>query len=158
MFCFFHIPVKLILRQVHTWSDIHTPFDIKIVFRSKVYSILHSVSAMTMFGFFHIPVKLIFRQIHPWSLIPTTFDIKIAFQHKVYSILQSALATGWSFLMVPSLSFIKGCHSINKQFSKILFYAGKVITCFSHALSFQLTHSLQTTAPQSLKKFKLKLT
>jgi len=36
VFGFFRIPVKLILRQVHTWSLILTPFDIKIAFQRKV--------------------------------------------------------------------------------------------------------------------------
>jgi len=40
MFNFFQIPVKLITRQVHTWSLIPIPFDIKMAFQRKVYLIL----------------------------------------------------------------------------------------------------------------------
>jgi len=44
-FNFFYIPAKLISRKVNTWSLIPTPFDIKIAFQRKVYSLLESVGA-----------------------------------------------------------------------------------------------------------------
>jgi len=56
MFMFFHIPVKLILRQVHTWSLILTPFDINISLPSKVHSILQSAIVTGLLAFLVPPL------------------------------------------------------------------------------------------------------
>jgi len=45
MIFYYHIPVKLILSHVHSWSLIPTPFDIKIALQRKVYLILQPARA-----------------------------------------------------------------------------------------------------------------
>jgi len=43
MLNFFHIPVKLISRQVHIWSLVQMPFDIEIALQRQIYLILNQL-------------------------------------------------------------------------------------------------------------------
>jgi len=93
----------------------------------------------TVLSFFHIPAsKLISRQVYTRSLIPTPFDIKIAFLHEVYHWLITLIAD-------PSLSYIKGCRSTNKQISiDSLHHWDGHYWVFTHPL-IRLALFLQTT-------------
>jgi len=82
----------------------------------------------------HIFLEFISRQGAAWALIPTPFH------HTVYSLVQPTGFTGWSLLLIildPCLKYVKGCHSIDKQFSidSFLMIGKMVITGFTQISS-----------------------
>jgi len=118
--------------------------------RDTVIWIVNKYNGKRMLSRDYITVKSVNRLlVTPGLSVPHLFDIKIRLQRKVYLTLQSACANSLITLIghnsEPSLSYIEGCHSINKQFS-----IDPLLDCESHCrvFDFPLTKygsSLKTT-------------